>query len=821
MCLAASLFRHNARDYDDQGRRIPCPRLGVVTCGEHVALEKLLWEKYLSDGERVAPRHALILPGGKKAWDLSLCFDLHDIDKALFESVRADAARREQAGSTGVVESPVDGASWAELAARRDAFGRSALEDAIARVRDPASLAAGLDAIEKHGDPGSLDALRIVCARLPDLSASMRDRVLATTRALHLEPDVTTVLRGRVQALGVVPASLDPAGCETLLPLLAELDGKSTATRSLLLACGSVAEYGDAPRAALDRAFGAENAAPIETAIDDQGGPVSLRDLLRIAGAATRGTAAGDLPKHGSITDAMPDADTLANTLNDLDHRMKDVHGDPALDAQYAKASLDLARRHIESQQQDAQILLQDAELHFARALDKEPDHYEWWVERARTAYFLQDFEHQVTFGRRALALAGTAAGDAARDLTSPTTLANDRAIEALRWIGDGDARLLADRAGKDPVAEIGGMLEGLRALAVVAASAYGDATDWTSFASFCGALGLWREELAIAEAGAMRLPAAAELRQRLNDSLWNGGQVALAPELADRIAQANAPSADAQWFSGYAYVLAAEQDRREEHPRSAIREYVDAAERYRSAIDLRPDYADNCNYWIAMTWLGRGLAHARAGERAEAADCLVEAVGTGAALTEARDGLGYEALDLVDKICEWRESGPSPVEPIALLDRLDEVAPDEPFWAAAISDSELREALRADGRNPVREERETVDAAGNPIRMPMGLPTEEGDAYLRASIAAGRRAAERAKTDDDKHPLAQADTIWAERMLQRGRSDGVAEALAEAAPLMGVAAPADDADVDALRAVAATLRAVLGEARPKLRPGR
>src|SRR5262245_6670887 len=33
VCVAASVFRHNPRDYDEAGYRIPCPRFGCVTCG--------------------------------------------------------------------------------------------------------------------------------------------------------------------------------------------------------------------------------------------------------------------------------------------------------------------------------------------------------------------------------------------------------------------------------------------------------------------------------------------------------------------------------------------------------------------------------------------------------------------------------------------------------------------------------------------------------------------------------------------------------------------------------------------------------------------
>lgn len=57
--VIASVYRHNPRDYDDDGRRIPCPRFGTVTCGEHIAIEPGLFDKFF-DGKRIAPRHIAI-----------------------------------------------------------------------------------------------------------------------------------------------------------------------------------------------------------------------------------------------------------------------------------------------------------------------------------------------------------------------------------------------------------------------------------------------------------------------------------------------------------------------------------------------------------------------------------------------------------------------------------------------------------------------------------------------------------------------------------------------------------------------------------------
>jgi hypothetical protein len=59
VCVIASVYRHNPRDYDEQGRRIPCPRFGGVTCGEHIWIEPLLFDKYF-EGKRIAPRHIMV-----------------------------------------------------------------------------------------------------------------------------------------------------------------------------------------------------------------------------------------------------------------------------------------------------------------------------------------------------------------------------------------------------------------------------------------------------------------------------------------------------------------------------------------------------------------------------------------------------------------------------------------------------------------------------------------------------------------------------------------------------------------------------------------
>jgi hypothetical protein len=805
VCVVGSVFRHAPRDYDGEGRRIPCPRLGEVTCGEHIALEPLLFDRYLSDGERVAPRHALVLPDGSKAFDVFLCFDLHDIDRALFEAVapfRAAAPAPE-----------VTAADWAALAARRDARGRAALEAALARAGDPVTLTTAWRALAQHGDAGAADALCLGAAALPRLPPELRAQWLTAVQAVRAEAKVIEALRVHLQAPGALPADVAPGGREIALPFLALLDGANPATRSLLLACRALAAYGDAATVAVKTACDEEACAAIEASVRAHGGPFDLHRLLlaaRLAPHAAATEGAGD---------AMPDSAALEQTLEELDRELAQRRGDPAFLARYAKTSLDLGRRRLEAQAKGAQVLLEDAAVQFGRALELDPAHGDWWVERARTAYYLQRWAEESEYGRRALAIArGADVGLPHEAALAAAGLGLAPVVEALRWIGDGEARLLAERSGGDPAVEIAGILDGLRALGAVCASPHATAKDWIALVSFCGALGLRCEELACAYVGALRAPAASELRQALHDALWNAGRLDLAPAAAASIELETGPSAESAWFRGYAEMLAAEEARRTEQPQAALPHYEAAASHFARAAALRPDI-ENAPYYSALTWIGRGLAQARLERRAAAADCLVAAAALHVPLAEARDGLGCDVFDLVDRTLEWRDDGPSAIAPVALLDRIEPVAPDDPLWPLAIADAALREALRADGRNPERAMRRTVDAKGEPIEVLLGLPCAEGDALLAAAVQCARRAQRHAGAD--LTTLAQCDTIWAERMLERGRLDGVREALAEAAPILGFPAPAEDADADALRAAAAQLRAELGEAAPRARAGR
>jgi hypothetical protein len=827
VCLMASVFRHTPRDYDEQGRRIPCPRLGEITCGEHIALEPILYDKYLG-GDRIAPRHALILPDGTKAFDLTLLFDLHDIDKKLAESASLAPpviVRARPAITASSIESESSPARrmdlWTELARAHDQHGRAAFEDVLSSVESEPTLIEAVSAIQRAGDAGSICALRILLPKAERFDGEFIDSLALTAQDLKIPEALAGAVRDRLGGLGPFPGSPDLGPDAKLLRLIALLDGKSAQTRSLLLAHYLIEpmsqEYyrsvtPDASHALKVILSGSDSFAlgSLMHFVDE---PINLSQILHFSEAASLRLKPIEKPSED-----MPSAEALEQELTDLDRQMKSKPDDTELMQRYGIASLNLARRRMESKGPGVQFLLDDA-TGWLLKVRQTHDYWRVYVELARAAYFRGKYEDEVKYGWGALTCAQSklAIGPEAKSLLHDLKASNpdwpdsqligeaaklleDReAVEAYRWIGDGNARLLAERSGGNLTQEAHGLYDGVRALALVASSMSSDETDWTSFGSFFGALGMNREELAVLQQGALRLPESTALRASLNGALWSGGRIDLAPAKGEWILSKHPESAASMWFAGYAHILGAEDWRRREEPERAIDQYQSAEARFRESAEKKPEYEGSVKHYLAICALGRGFAHSLADRRDRAAEALAQGIALEPDVVKARDGLDREAIDLLDAVLEWRESGKSSVDPMALIDALDRGDPKNPAWARAVSDSELREALRADGRN---------DAA-------------EGDRYLAVSIAAARRAIAIGDDEASRRALAQSLTIAGERSIQRGDVASARKFLAEAAPLVGEPTPKADATNDAIKELATALREKLGAARPVFRPGR
>ena len=121
VCVIASVYRHNPRDFDPQGRRIECPRFGTVTCGEHIAIEPGLFERFF-EGTRVAPRHIGVELDGAETYDVYYAWDTASVFEAIRAGVR-DRPAPPPVADRGERTPP-------ELVASRDVADRVAVEEA-------------------------------------------------------------------------------------------------------------------------------------------------------------------------------------------------------------------------------------------------------------------------------------------------------------------------------------------------------------------------------------------------------------------------------------------------------------------------------------------------------------------------------------------------------------------------------------------------------------------------------------------------------------------------------------------------------------------
>lgn len=770
-CVIGSWFRHTPRDHDEQGRRIECPRLGEVTCGEHIALEPALHDAYLmgetivvDDGvvQRISPRHALVLADGTKAWDLYLLFDFRQLDEVLAKA----ASEWPVTGATPwALEPELDPSHRARLA-REDAAGATVNTDSwLFGVLQRPWVDRGVDA-ELRRAFGRLDSSRSV------VRGALFDLGVAAGRA----PALGWALRERL----VDPLVHEPRAAAFALPALVELAWDDPSQRTFALSHTVLA---DGETAAAARATIARRS-PLGAL------PQAFDVRPRLAQRAAAGIEA--VPAGKARPELAPAAE-LERALELADDNLSRDRS--SADAQLAlgRAALMLARRRMQDNGPGIGLLLEDAKLALARAQEARPDDVLLLLDRARVANYLSDFAEQERLALAALA---------ARKVDLASNELDDDLTEAARWLGDACARRLDERASGDPTEAALAMRNGALALAQAALGREHDATDWLSLASFYGALGRSKERLELVHAGLLQFPLDGPLRNELANACWAVGRPELlverSEELATRFADRGWPELD--WYVGFARVLEAEWLRRGSKSDEALASYALAEERFRRASDS--PFRDSCQHYLAQAALGRGFAHLTAGRRELAAACVVEAARIRPQIFGLRDGLEREAVDLIDGVLEWRTSGASPVDALSFMSDLIGAAGSDARWPSAVSDAQLREALRAFGRNE----------------------PDEGFRYLRASGAAAFEAYQLESSDTCARAWAQVQTIWAEQLLAHrpeSSRDEIEGWLSGATRLLALDPPAAGASIEELREVAARLRARLGAARPVFRPGR
>ncbi len=800
VCLIASAFRHASVDRDERGQRVPCPRLGEITCGEHIDLERAIFGRYLG-GERIAPRHAVILRDGQKSFDLFQLFDLAELDRALAEAgdvaggaAAGDALTRALCRAEPRAARLVPPSLWANRA--RSAFETGLLErPASERDEIVAAIAAA-------GNAGDFDALCILMLgdgrlALPAVEAARaigRAPQIVEELAARAAEDTNHAAPERLEALGAALAALQAAGER---PRHAALYERAS---TLLLARGAIGSS-EQRAAALEgarRAFGERFAASIAE-------PDALGFQARDLSVCTaHGPPMRDASDAGRATEALlvplaNEADCLSE-LARLDALQASAGRSAALSVARARCLLELAKLASRAGGSGTDLLLVDARsaLEAAAAAADAPELVRMQIalESTRLAHQEQRFADQERWAMETLRAVGRA---------RPPARLGWR-IEALRWLIDALARQSAERAQADEVEEFRSIRRAADAMCeVLSTSAAADpsavdfgpanVSDWQGAASYLGLLGLRQEAWACALRGLERWPESDELRALFHADLWNGRRQAAIVLAYLELERQHPDSGACAWYTGFARIALAESQRRSEDPAAADAAYAQADADFQRAESLAPTFGASARHYRALAALGRGHAALLARDRARAADWLAAAVALLPAVATLRDGLGRDAQDLLDGALEWREEGDSPVGGLELARRLCGEDGDA-SWARATSDTLLREALRAEGRG---------DAAAFEQKL--------RQAALTAELALQRDPAE-----PNARALAQCLAIQAEleptTEMSRSR-------LRRAAELLALPVPTDAAGDEAWPALARDLRAALGPRRPRARFGR
>lgn len=582
VCVIASVYRHTPRDYDAEGNRIPCPRFGTVTCGEHIAIEPILYEQFF-DGQRVAPRHIMVELDGGESYDVYYALDTDSV----FRTIEQGVAGRE------FPERPELGdRSPEELVSSPDSRAREIVEEAYRE--------------------GSVEVRRRI------LQAAARARDVDQTDLLRLallgdDPDLRRValrelLRSRSEkAVDLIVEVLN-------LPLEAE------DRESLIAALERMGEHSERARvaAAIQRGLERRGALDVEAwarEVEVEYAAAARRDIERAEARLAAGAAA--LEEYPENPSALVD---LAESSLIL--AMSPDSGAPL------GADRTLAREH-------RRLLLEDAQRAARRA--KELGAGGWRLEAtiALCAYYLGDRE--AAYRRAPDVVHGLTPGDTSWTSMAALGLLAEARREAIR------AAVRQKRSWPPEwLAELNDAYDALARHPLGTAEqvvAHYDFLNWLGGKARAEAVlraGLER----FPDSPLLH----DRLRGRILASAGLGG-VGRLESLYDAMLREDGASPNLEWFAGYASLVVAEYHRRAGLAGEAEAAYERAIGHFERWIEVHPEARESADHYVAIAFAGRARLALEAGRDDSAVDWLLLSFERAPTAAGALDGLGLSAV--------------------------------------------------------------------------------------------------------------------------------------------------------------------------------
>ena len=582
VCVLASVYRHTPRDFDENGNRVLCPRFGSVTCGEHIAIEPLLYEKFM-DGRRIAPRHIMVELDGKETYDVYYAFDTASVFKAISDGI---TNRPIQAPNIVRGDRPI-----LERVASPDNQDKSAVEKAYLAA-DAELRKKLLETALARGESVPVDLLRLaVFGNDPELSKLAR-KALAQSSADGAVDLISEAMR--------VP--MEAAEREALVGALGRLGERSPRARTL-----AVVQQGLGNRS---------------SKVDVDGWKKALEGAPTYAPAPDRVDIEASIDGRTKVALAKP-ADGAARL--ELAESYLALALDPKT-AQGLGGNRKTARQYSTLMFEDARNAALEAEKLGAKG---------WRADAvlAVTAKYLGDLAEAE---RRAEAAVGAMAPDA-QSASSALVLqlfaeARQKAISkavvakqpwAPQWMADVHAAYTV--LGRHPL---------------------GTDINVVSHYDFVKFLGGAAQAVRVLDEGLARFPGSWILHDRLRERiLAEKGIAGLEATYEAMLAKPNAP-ANLEWFAGYTSIVAAEFHRRSGKDAEAIAAYERAVAHYDRSVAANPENRASADHYAALAIAGRARLALERKDFDRALQDLLLAFDRSAAAAAVQDGLNLSPVD-------------------------------------------------------------------------------------------------------------------------------------------------------------------------------
>ncbi len=548
--VIASVYRHTPRDHDEHGNRIPCPRFGGVTCGEHISIEPLLYEKFM-DGRRIAPRHIMVELDGSETYDVFYAFDTDSV----FQAIREGIANREHE-PTNITRGD---RTITERVAGRDYSDRLAVEEAY-QQGDAAQRRSLLEAAIAAGDAASVDLLRLAVFGVDPELAALARQALAKAEGAGAADLINEALRAPMAA----------AERDQLVGALGRIGEQSPRARTL---------------AVVHRGLGGRS-----RAVDLDGWAQSLRGAEYPAQPAGFDELATRIDEREQASTARPQ-DAAAQL--DLAVASLALALDPET-AEVLPADRRNAGRYLQLMFEDARRAAEDAERLGAEG---------WKLDAVFAVVAHNTGDAAEAYRRAEAAVAALPAGVTDREAAAVLELfahGRQRAISAAvvdkerwppEWLSDLDA-----------------------AYSVLSEHPLGTEQHIVDHYDFMAWLRARGRASRVLDRGLARYPDSAAIHERLRKKVLRERGVEGLQRVYDDMLAAPDATASTRWFAGYAAMVAGEFHRRASDGPPAAAAYDRAIAHFEACAAQEESFRDSAEHQIAMAMAGQARVALDAG---------------------------------------------------------------------------------------------------------------------------------------------------------------------------------------------------------------